>query len=524
TWYAYVSNRRDALALSQDLLGAIDERVVKQVESYLTPAVRVLDLARVTLDRSPFDAAGRAPAERFGIGVLRNVPHLATVLFADGAGDFLMLRRTSEGAVDSKIIEHPGGVRRVFWVRRDAQGRETAVEPDPADTYDARTRPWFQAAAGAHGVAWSDVYIFFTDAEPGITGSLRLPDAAGTPPAVVGVDIRLEALSQFLAGLKIGRSGRAMIIDEQGRLVAYPDPAKMMRRQGTELVPARLDEVGDPLLTRAFDRLRVLGPGRHVMETGEGRAIIAERPLRDVVGRDWSLLFVVPEDDFVGFVAANNRITLLMSLAVVALAVALAALLAVQGFRADREARRLRRRQRALEAQGRAFTDLAACGQLFDAADSAGVREPAVIVARTLRARRASVWRLRSEGNVLVCETCWDEETKGHTAGAEFVVRDCPALFAALAGGAEIDVADAAADARTAELYRIYLQPVGCRSLLAMPVRSHGAVVGSVWAEDADIDGERQADARTFLRAVAGMLSARFAAVLPGTLPGALAA
>ena len=112
----------------------------------------------------------------------------------------------------------------------------------------------------------------------------------------------------------------------------------------------------------------------------------------------------------------------------------------------------------------------------------------------------------------MVCETCWDEETKGHTAGAEFVVRDCPSLFVALASGEAIDIADAAVDARTAELYRIYLQPVGCRSLLAMPVQSRGAVVGSVWAEDADTEDERQADAQTFLRAVAGMLAARFAA------------
>jgi len=51
-----------------------------------------------------------------------------------------------------------------------------------------------------------------------------------------------------------------------------------------------------------------------------------------------------------------------------------------------------------------------------------------------------------------------------------------------------------------------------------MPVRSRGAVVGSVWAEDADAGVEQQADAQTFLRAVAGMLSARFAAARPASV------
>lgn len=516
TYYAYISNRRDVLALSQDVLSALDERVVTQVQSYLTPAVRVLHLTRTIIDRPPFDAAGRAPAERLSMEVLRNVPQLATVLFGNSEGDFLMLRRSQQGAIDSKIIEHDGEGRRTTWVRRNAQGDVGATEQDPADTYDPRTRSWFQAAR-TDGVAWSDVYIFFTDRKPGITASIRMPVIEGRPQAVIGVDIRLDALSEFLASLKIGHSGRAMIVDEHGQLVAFPDPTRMMKQQGDVMVPARLDELGDPLLTRAFDHLRVLGPGRHVIETEEGRVIIAERSLQEVVGRTWSLLFVVPEEDFVGFVAANNRTTLVMSLAVVALATALATMLALQGFRADREARRLRHRQHALEAQGKALADLAACASLFQAGDSEGVREPTMIVARTLAARRVSVWRLNAGATQLVCESCWDEETKGHTAGAEFLVRDCPSLFTSLAAGDEIDVVDAATDGRTAELYRIYLQPLGCRSLIAMPIQCQGAVVGSVWAEDADMQDERLADSRIFIRAFAGMLSARFAATPAGS-------
>jgi class 3 adenylate cyclase len=233
--------------------------------------------------------------------------------------------------------------------------------------------------------------------------------------------------------------------------------------------------------------------------------------LRDVVGRDWSLLFVVPEDDFVGFVAANNRTTLLMSIAVVALAVMLAALLAYQGLRADSTARLLRKRQRVLEAQGRAFADLAASAALFDAERPEGAREATTAVANALAARRASLWRFRESGSTLFCEDCYDHETKGHSAGAEFVERDCPDLFEAMLRGDEINVADAALDPRTVDLHRIYLEPVGCRSLLAAPIRNRGRIAGSIWIEDGGTHGDRAADALTFARAVAGMLSARFA-------------
>ena len=227
-----------------DVLSALDERVVTQVQSYLTPAVRVLKLMREIIDRPPFDAAGRGRAERFAVEVLRNVPQLATVIFDDANGNFLMLRRTAEGAIE--VIENNRDGRRVFWVRRDLQDATTTVEDDPEDTYDPRTRPWFQAALHGDGVFWSDVYVFFTDRKPGITASATMPARDGQPASVVGVDIRLDALSEFLAGLKIGRSGRAMIVDDQGRLVAFPDPQRDLLAAGMSNCHPPATRLGSP--------------------------------------------------------------------------------------------------------------------------------------------------------------------------------------------------------------------------------------------------------------------------------------
>src|SRR5690348_6527466 len=62
-------------------------------------------------------------------------------------------------------------------------------------------------------------------------------------------------------------------------------------------------------------------------------------------GNDWSVLIVV-EEEFTGFVAADNRKALLMALAVVGVAALIAGLLVRQGLRADRAARALLHRTR----------------------------------------------------------------------------------------------------------------------------------------------------------------------------------
>ena len=117
TFYSYLSNRRDALALSREVLRALDERIVTQLQSYLTPAVRVQPDPLGASDGA-VDEAHRSLAERLSTEVLRNVPQLAIISFGNQNGDFLMLRREASGAIDTKTIENTASGRRVTWIRR----------------------------------------------------------------------------------------------------------------------------------------------------------------------------------------------------------------------------------------------------------------------------------------------------------------------------------------------------------------------------------------------------------------------
>ncbi|MBK8175081.1 MAG: GAF domain-containing protein [Rhodospirillales bacterium] len=534
-FFGYYSNRRDALALSHDVLAALDKRVSQQLQSYLAPAVRVLDLLHSTLPGGVFARGEGQLAENLAIGVLGNASQVALVSFADANGDFLMVKRPGDGAPEGdgapqggvaiKRIENRDGARRVTWERRDAEGHVLSRTEDPSDTYDPRTRSWFiDALRAANQVSWTDLYIFFTDRTPGITVSRQLATPADRPAEVAGVDISLKALSGFLAGLEIGKTGRAMIIDHEGRLVAYPDPQRMMTEENGRPVPARIDAIGDPVLAHAYDRLRIIGPGWQVMDEGGKRIIIASSSLREIVGRDWSLVFVVPEDDFVGFVAANNRTALLMSLGVVGFAVALAILLARQSWQTERLARALRRRERTWQTQRQAFADLATSVDMFDPDDRSGGERLTATVADALRARRVSLWRFDARRPVLICEDCYDRETRGHTSGRQITEADCPLLIEALRGGEVVPVADAAADPRTTDLSRVYLSPAGCRTLLAVPIQSRDRVEGAVWIEDLAETSLNDADTLSFVWSVTRMLAPRFSARAPAVVATAVIA
>jgi class 3 adenylate cyclase len=503
--YSERANRRDALALSEDLLSTLDDRIALAVSSYLDPATRAVAVARDVVMEGSIRA--RLPMiETVGASLLRETPQIAILSFADEDGNYVMVRRGTAGGTDTKVIENEPGPRRVTWIHRNADGREIGREEDPSDTFDPRTRPWFTGAAETEGVFWTGVYVFFTDQKPGLTASTRYRGPDGRLH-VLGADITIENLSRFLSSLEIGATGRAIIMDGAGKAIATPKGDDIVRKDAAGgFITADIHELNDPALTAAYDRFRIEGHGRRVVEVNGRRYITAATAL-PTAGRDWSVLLVVPEEEFVGFVASNNRNALLMSAAVIGIAALLAGLLVRQGLRADRTARQLLDRQRAIDRQSGAFATLADNADLFDPARHEPPRALTETLAEVTGARRTSIWRLTEGGRTLTCEDSFERESGGHVDGLELHKTELPHLFGNLLRGEDLDVPDAAADRRTAELERVVMRPLGTRSLFAVPVKRGEHVVGAVALEDAP----GTAGARDFVRAVAHMVALRMA-------------
>jgi len=510
--YGYYVNRRDTLILSEDLLKALDQRIATQVHDYLVPASEMVGLAAEIVEDPAFGIDNRSEVEALAIQILRTYPQLTAFSIAGTKGDFIMPKKMSDGSIDTKIIEISEAGRRVTWTRRDQQGKIIKVEESPDDTYDPRVRPWYVGALKDKGLHWTDIYIFFTDQSPGVTASMPVFDQDKKLRGVLGVDIKLAEVSAFLASLTIGRHGLALIIDKQGRLVAYPEIDRMFKDVEGKLQPVMLAELGDPVLDRAYNRFQIDGTGSRDLMVDKRRYLNTVSSLKSTVGRDWSIMIIVPEDDFVGFVRENFRTILMMTSVVVILASLLAGLLVSQGLRADRNAKLLLDRKQELEAQSRAFSELASKAAMFDPADTESLGELTKIVSAAVTVRRASVWHFVDDGKQLMCGDCYDRESSGHTQGTLLERDDYPQLFSALQKGEEIVVSHAADDPLLSELYRVYLHPQGCRSLLAVPVTLQRKTAGAIWFEH---EGRARAwgpEDISFARAIAGMLALRLAA------------
>ena len=217
--------------------------------------------------------------------------------------------------------------------QRNADGVIVAVEQDVDYIYDPRWRPWYANAAETGGVTWSSVYTFsssgrfYASGEVGVTVSSPVYAADGELTGVVGIDIVLAQLSDFLETLTIGQNGRAFLFTNDGQGVAYGSlrvaesgvqPEVLQSLTTIDDIAARsaFSELQDRVGTETGGVFTRLDESHQFRFNMDGRTYLAAfAPLKDPRVPPWNVGIVVPQDDFIGELISTYFITASVSVA-----------------------------------------------------------------------------------------------------------------------------------------------------------------------------------------------------------------
>lgn len=103
--------------------------------------------------------------------------------------------------------------------------------------------------------------------------------------------------------------------------------------------------------------------------------------------------------------------------------------------------------------------------------------------AATLSTERVSVWLFSEDAGELVCQDLYKRKEQVHQSGHRLRTADYPAYFQAIEGNRIVAADHAREDPRTRELRQSYLDQFGITSLLDVPIRLHGKILGVVSSE-----------------------------------------
>ncbi|GAA4500960.1 HD domain-containing phosphohydrolase [Pseudaeromonas paramecii] len=159
-------------------------------------------------------------------------PSVCAVYMGYQNGDFFLLRSLTPQArqalkepppeeatllvqsLDQPTSAHPEAV----FLFYDDQLRLLERRYQPEYRFDARQRPWYQAANQQSGIAISAPYFFFTTQEVGTTLSLSADEG------VLGADLSMSQLSELMARMALPPTGQMALFDQAGNLMAGSRP------------------------------------------------------------------------------------------------------------------------------------------------------------------------------------------------------------------------------------------------------------------------------------------------------------
>jgi HD-GYP domain-containing protein (c-di-GMP phosphodiesterase class II) len=259
----YRSAREALLSASLDDAARHGRAIEGEVRRLIDPAETVLRL----LAHDPLLQAGAPPP-------IERLPVLAEAFEADPLidaayvgypdGGFALFRplhsdaarhalAAPEGAalLIQLIAIDPAGGKSGQWRYYDAEQRLIATESLADTIFDPRQRSWYRAASAEDGIVLTDPYIFFTTQVIGLTMAQRT--AGGR--AVIGLDVRLDALDTALDHLRGTPGTMVALVAGNGAVLAGPPPDRLVMPEGNGVRLVRIDELGGPGFDPGFQQI-----------------------------------------------------------------------------------------------------------------------------------------------------------------------------------------------------------------------------------------------------------------------------
>ncbi|WP_282096792.1 ATP-binding protein [Epibacterium ulvae] len=284
---------------------------VGHTKRFLEPAREVVDQASRVLNSGLVGTTDRDTMERYFFELLQTESSIAGINYGDEKGNFVyVMKSDGPGPYRTKFITIEEGVRKTDFIWRTEDYEIVARDNDPLDPYDARTRPWYIKASALDTRIWTNPYIFFTSQQPGVTVAAPVVFEQEGLQGVVGVDIEISDISNFLSELQVSKSGAAVILHQDGSVLAHPDPdqIKVLNDDGT-LSFANIKDIDDPVSRAAFANFEdeaVTNFGLPSNFSFRRNDYLGLFESLEGVGLPWTVAVYAPENDFIGEIKRNR--------------------------------------------------------------------------------------------------------------------------------------------------------------------------------------------------------------------------
>ncbi|MCT7983096.1 cyclic nucleotide-binding domain-containing protein [Laspinema sp. A4] len=335
-WLSFRSGQQSVEMLARKLGEEVSDRIESEVAEYMKNPHIFNELTLAAIRSGNLNVDNLRQLERYLWYQTVWDNSINSSFYGNEAGEFIEMNLTEDGNRVLRVRDpETGPIRKTYEL--DDQGNR--LGEISMGEYDPRQRPWYQKAKATGEMSWSPIYRFaFQEGVLGITAVAPVYGSGGNLQGVLGIDISLNQLSEFLNGLEISPAGAAFIIERSGAIVASSVVENLLvegenqpidsgedsnRLWAIESVNPTIQGTARELLAR-FNSLDTITSPQNFKFSLDGKMqLVAVKPIQDTRGLDWLVVAIVPESDFMGYIYKNTRHTVLLSCAALIVAIIL---------------------------------------------------------------------------------------------------------------------------------------------------------------------------------------------------------
>ncbi len=316
-YLSYENGQKAVKELAAQLENEICDRIEQHLDSYLTTPKQInqinLDAIELDLlDLSDFQTTGKyfwKQMQVFNIGYNN---------FANSKGEFIGVERLDNGKLLINEVSEEEGISRLHVYTTDKQGNRQHLQE--IKNYDPRQEAWYADAVKVGKPVWSQIYQWEDKPEVlSISSSYPVYDENRQLIGVIGVDLILSQIGNFLSDLKTRESGKTFILERSGLIVASSSESPYTIIDGQPKRISGLDSqdfvirLTTQYLIKHFGSLRFVVGKKQINFTVDGIDYFVQiKSWQDDLGLDWLIVAVIPEGEFMEQINANTRTTIIL--------------------------------------------------------------------------------------------------------------------------------------------------------------------------------------------------------------------
>ncbi len=327
-WLSFRNGSSAVNDLATQLRVELSNRILQELNTYLETPHIVNQINVDTLKMGLINLNNTSLMERYLWHQLKQFKTASYIGVGLENGYYIGANRNDDGTIEFDIVDQRTAGKFEKWLTNNQGDRSQLLSV--RKNYDPRVRPWYEAGVKAGKPVWSEIYAYFGSRVLVISANQPIYNQKKQLLGVVSTDLTLERISQFLNGLKIGKTGQTFVMEKNGYLVATSTLEETFIVHQKENETERIQAVNSSnpltqataryLLKHSVNLDQIQQPTQLTFDLNGKQQYLQVTPLSDGRGINWLIVVVVPESDFMAEINANTQTTILLCLVALLLA------------------------------------------------------------------------------------------------------------------------------------------------------------------------------------------------------------